>query len=149
MTRVGLALLEGLHKVGDLVRVEVFRGILDGHLDPAIVLLGGDFDLGPDRRSRVTVAVVTEFGRRVEMNASGGTDHGHGSVVWLLGGGLAGGRVHGKWVELTEASLDDGDVPGVNNVFDVLGELVTKRLGVGSLGTVFPGHTVKPLGVTS
>ena len=123
---------------------------LDGQLASAAGSLAAFMtDLGPDRRSRVTVAVVTEFGRRVEMNASGGTDHGHGSVVWLLGGGLAGGQVHGKWVELTEASLDDGDVPGLNNVFDVLGELVTKRLGIGSLGTVFPGHTVKPLGVTS
>ena len=47
-------------------------------------------DLGPARRKRVTVVVMTEFGRRVQMNASGGTDHGHGSVMWLLGGGLAG-----------------------------------------------------------
>jgi len=104
-------------------------------------------DLGPARRNRVTVAVVTEFGRRVAMNASGGTDHGHGGVVWLLGGGLHGGAVHGKWTSLAADTLDSGDVPGVNEVFEVLGELATKRLGVGSLSALFPGHSYRPLGV--
>ena len=85
-------------------------------------------DLGPQRRKRVTVVVMTEFGRRVEMNDSGGTDHGHGSLMWLLGGGLAGSGVYGNWTELTAATLDEGDVPALNNPFDVLGELVQKRL---------------------
>jgi uncharacterized protein (DUF1501 family) len=106
-------------------------------------------DLGPDRRKRVTVVVQTEFGRRVEMNASGGTDHGHGSVMWLLGGGLANGGVVGNWTPLTANSLDDGDVPGVNNPFDVLGEVLQKRLSVGSLSTVFPGHSYASLGVVN
>ncbi len=104
-------------------------------------------DLGPQRRKRVTVAVVTEFGRRVAMNASGGTDHGHGSVVWLLGGGLVGGTVHGRWTPLSASSLDSGDVPGLNEIFDVLGELAQKRLGVGSLSALFPNHSFSPLGV--
>ncbi|MDQ2835831.1 MAG: DUF1501 domain-containing protein [Actinomycetota bacterium] len=104
-------------------------------------------DLGPQRRARVTVAVITEFGRRVEMNASGGTDHGHGSLAWLLGGGLVGGTVHGKWSQLTANTLDGGDVPGLNDAFDVLGELAQKRLGVGSVSAVFPGHSFVPLGL--
>ncbi len=104
-------------------------------------------DLGPARRKRVTVAVVTEFGRRVQMNASGGTDHGHGSVAWLLGGGLQGGAVHGRWTPLAADTLDAGDVPGVNEVFDVLGELAQKRLGVGSVSALFPGHSFSPLGI--
>ncbi|HEX2904191.1 MAG TPA: DUF1501 domain-containing protein [Jatrophihabitans sp.] len=102
-------------------------------------------DLGPARRTRVTIAVVTEFGRRVAMNASGGTDHGHGGVVWLLGGGLVGGAVHGRWTPLSAAALDQGDVPACNEVFDVLGELAQKRLGVGSLTGLFPGHSYQPL----
>ena len=106
-------------------------------------------DLGPTRRSRVTVVVMTEFGRRVEMNASGGTDHGHGSVMWLLGGGLAGSDVYGKWNQLSASTLDQGNVPGLNNPFDVLGEVVQKRLGVGSLSSVFPGHKLAPLGVAT
>jgi uncharacterized protein (DUF1501 family) len=104
-------------------------------------------DLGAARRKRVTVAVVTEFGRRVAMNASGGTDHGHGSVLWLLGGGLQGSGVYGKWTPLAADTLDSGDVPGVNEVFDVFGELVQKRLGVGSLSALFPGHSFRPIGV--
>jgi uncharacterized protein (DUF1501 family) len=104
-------------------------------------------DLGPARRSRVTVVVVTEFGRRVAMNASGGTDHGHGSLIWLLGGGLASSQVAGAWSPLSDAVLDQGDVPGLNNAFDVLGEVVQKRLGAADLASVFPGRTVTPLGV--
>ena len=121
---------------------------LDGHLADAGTALQAFFaDLGPARRSRVTVAVVTEFGRRVAINDSGGTDHGHGSVMWLLGGGLARSDVFGSWTALSDATLDDGDVPGLNNPFDVLGELVQKRLGAGSLSTVFPGHSYNPLGL--
>jgi uncharacterized protein (DUF1501 family) len=104
-------------------------------------------DLGATRRKRVTVAVMTEFGRRVELNDSGGTDHGHGSVIWLLGGGLAGGGVFGKWAALSAATLDDGDVAGLNNPFDVFGELVQKRLGAGSLSSVFPDLSYAPLGI--
>jgi uncharacterized protein (DUF1501 family) len=104
-------------------------------------------DLGPARRQRVTVVVMTEFGRRVAMNGSAGTDHGHGSVMWLLGGGLAGSGVYGKWNALSPATLADGDVPGLNNPFDVLGELLQKRLGAGSLSAVFPGYTPSPLGI--
>jgi len=117
---------------------------LNGQLDDAAAALTTFFDdLGTERRKRVTVAVMTEFGRRVEMNDSGGTDHGHGSVMWLLGGGLTGSGVFGHWEQLTGAALDDGDVPGWNNPFDVLGELVQKRLGAGSLYGVFPGYTPK------
>jgi uncharacterized protein (DUF1501 family) len=104
-------------------------------------------DLGPARRSRVTVVVMTEFGRRVQMNASGGTDHGHGSLMWLLGGGLAGASVYGKWTPLAANTLDSGDVPALNGAFDVLGELAQKRLGVGQLGTLFPNRTFAPLGL--
>ena len=122
-------------------------GDLDGHLASVAKGLSAFMtDLG-NRRSRVTVVVQTEFGRRVEMNASGGTDHGHGSLMWLLGGGLARSGVLGRWTPLTAGSLDAGDVPGVNNPFDVLGEIVQKRLGAGSLTNVFPGHRVSPIGL--
>jgi uncharacterized protein (DUF1501 family) len=104
-------------------------------------------DLGPVRRSRVTVIVMTEFGRRVAMNDSAGADHGHGGLIWLLGGGVVGGKVHGKWTRLSATTLDNGDVPGVNNMFDVLGEVVQKRLGVATLSTIFPNHAATALGV--
>jgi uncharacterized protein (DUF1501 family) len=119
---------------------------LDRHLTSAANSLAAFLtDLGPARRSRVTVVVMTEFGRRVQMNANGGTDHGHGSVMWLLSGGLTGAAVHGKWTPLTAAALDSGDVPALNDAFDVLGEVAQKRLGVGSVTGLFPGHQFAPL----
>ncbi len=102
-------------------------------------------DLGPTRRKRVTVVVMTEFGRRVQTNASNGTDHGTGSMMFLLGGGLARSGVYGKWNALSANALRDGDVAPTNNAFDVLGEVVQKRLSVGSLASIFPGHAFHPL----
>jgi uncharacterized protein (DUF1501 family) len=123
---------------------------LDAHLTSAAQSLAAFMtDLGPVRRKRVTVVVQTEFGRRVAMNASGGCDHGHGSLMWLLGGGLSGSGVFGKWTALSDATVDQGDVPGVNSPFDVLGEIVQKRLSAGSLASVFPGRTLSPLGVAT
>ncbi|CAN5549936.1 DUF1501 domain-containing protein [soil metagenome] len=123
---------------------------LDNQLQSAAATLAAFLtDLGPVRRKRVTVIVVTEFGRRVAMNDNAGTDHGHGSVMWLLGGGIVGGQVHGKWSALSDAVLDAGDVPGLNSAFDVLGEVTQKRLGLGSLSTVFPGLSPTPLGVAT
>lgn len=104
-------------------------------------------DLGPTRRKRVTVVVMSEFGRRVQANASNGTDHGTGSMMFLLGGGLARSGVFGKWNALSASTLRDGDVAPINSAFDVLGEVVQKRLAVGSLGAIFPGHAFRPLGL--
>jgi uncharacterized protein (DUF1501 family) len=105
-------------------------------------------DLGP-QLDDVTVVVLTEFGRRVEQNANAGTDHGHGAAVLLLGGGLAGGAVHGHWQDLAPEVLDHGDVPGWNDYRDVLAEVVGRRLGLGAdaLADVFPGHRPQPIGV--
>ncbi|MHA3700942.1 DUF1501 domain-containing protein [Jatrophihabitans sp. YIM 134969] len=104
-------------------------------------------DLGPQRRSRVTVAVMSEFGRRVAQNGSGGSDHGYGGLMWLLGGGLASAQVAGTWKPLSDGVLDQGDVAALNSPFDVLGELATVRLGAGSLSGVFPGASLGTLGI--
>ncbi len=105
-------------------------------------------DLGP-RLDDVTVVAMTEFGRRVEQNANGGTDHGHGAAVLVLGGGVAGGEVPGAWQGLAPDALDRGDVPGWNDYRDVLGDVVSHRLGVSQAGlaSVFPEHRVQPVGV--
>lgn len=104
-------------------------------------------DLG-DGFDQVNVVIMTEFGRRLEQNANAGTDHGHGAAVLLLGGGLAGGTVHGTWNGLAPDQLDRGDVPGWNDYRDVLAEVVQARLGVGAgaMGTVFPDHRLQPVG---
>ena len=95
-------------------------------------------DLGT-RLSDVTLVTLTEFGRRIEENGSGGTDHGFGQAVLLLGGGIRGGRVHGQWPGLAEADLIDEDLNGVNDYRKVLAELLEKRCGAGSVSEIFPG----------
>ncbi len=103
-------------------------------------------DLG-SLMSRVTVVTLSEFGRRLAENGSGGTDHGHGNAVLLLGGGVVGGKVHGPWPGLAPAALDSGDLRGQTDYRDVLGEVLQKRCRIDSLSTVFPGFAAAPLGV--
>jgi len=106
-------------------------------------------DLGT-AMSGVTVVTLSEFGRRLAQNGSGGVDHGHGNAVLLLGGGVVGGRVHGPWPGLAPAALDQGDLRGMTDYRTVLGEILQKRCRAGSLSTVFPGFTMPaPLGIVS
>jgi len=127
------------------------QGTLDGGFAAAAAELAGGLaafyaDLGPEAR-RVTLVAMSEFGRRVEQNASNGTDHGHGGVLWLLGGGVRGGRVYGRWPGLAPAALDRGDLAVTTDFRDVLAEVVRKRLGNPETDQVFPGHTPHPLGL--
>ncbi len=94
-----------------------------------------------------TLVTMSEFGRRLEENGNQGTDHGHGGVLLLLGGGLVGGKVHGRWPGLAESQLDHGDVAGANDYRDVLSELLIARLGVADVAKIFPGYTYQRLGV--
>jgi uncharacterized protein (DUF1501 family) len=90
--------------------------------------------------SRITVLVMSEFGRRLGMNASGGTDHGHGNIMLALGGKVNGGRMFGRWPGLQD--LDQGqDLKVTTDFRKVLGEAVVRVLGNDKLGTVFPGIT--------
>lgn len=104
-------------------------------------------DLGTDL-SRVTVVTMSEFGRRAKENASGGVDHGFGNAMLLLGGGVAGGKVHGRWPGLSAAALDHGDLAGTTDFRSVIGELLVRRAGVpeGELSKVFPGFRPEFLG---
>ena len=105
-------------------------------------------DLGPDL-SRVTVLTLSEFGRRARENGSGGVDHGFGNAVLLLGAGVVGGTVHGRWPGLSAAALDHGDLAGTTDFRSVVGELLVRRGGLpeSALSTVFPGFTPSFLGV--
>ncbi len=103
-------------------------------------------DLGP-QLDDVTLVTMTEFGRRVAENGNAGTDHGHGGLMLLLGGGLNGGQVHGKWPGLAPAALDNGDLAGANDYRDVLGEVLERGFGVGDVKKVFPDHEYTRIGV--
>jgi uncharacterized protein (DUF1501 family) len=103
-------------------------------------------DIGPEALSRVTIVTMSEFGRRVQQNANAGTDHGHGGGMLLLGGGLNGGRVHGRWPGLSSGALDHGDVAGANDYRDVLAEMLRTRFGVTNAQAIFPEHQPRRIG---
>jgi uncharacterized protein (DUF1501 family) len=105
-------------------------------------------DLGA-RLGDVSLVTLTEFGRRVEENGSGGVDHGYGQAALLLGGGLKGGQVHGTWPTLAEDALVDGDVDGVNDYRWVLAEILEKRCRAGSVSEIFPNLGSERLGLAS
>ncbi|MCU0353909.1 MAG: DUF1501 domain-containing protein [Cytophagales bacterium] len=89
--------------------------------------------------ARLTVVVMSEFGRRLKGNRSGGTDHGHGNVMLVLGQKTAGGKMYGSWRGLATEQLDNGvDVPVTTDYRTVLGEILLKRLKNNRLDVVFP-----------
>ena len=96
-------------------------------------------DLG-DRMEDVVIVTMSEFGRTVEENGNGGTDHGHGSMMMVLGGPVAGGKVYGDWPGLEKEQLFEGrDLAVTTDFRTVLSELVRGHLGQSDLNSVFPG----------
>ncbi|HQR28400.1 MAG TPA: DUF1501 domain-containing protein [Nocardioides sp.] len=118
------------------------------HLDHFAGSLARFFeDLGP-HAARVTVVTLSEFGRRVEENGDHGVDHGYGNAMLLLGAGVDGGAVRGRWQPLSDASLNEGDVPLSQDYRSVLAEVMVSRFGLsgGQLDTVFPGFAPEAVG---
>jgi uncharacterized protein (DUF1501 family) len=105
-------------------------------------------DMG-DRMEDIVLVTMSEFGRTVEENGNAGTDHGHGSLMMVLGGSVEGGKVYGKWPGLEKEQLFEGrDLAVTTDYRDVLGELIRGHLGQRDLGTVFPGYQpCDPLGL--
>jgi uncharacterized protein (DUF1501 family) len=91
----------------------------------------------------VTLITLTEFGRRIEENGSGGTDHGFGQSVFLMGDGVKGGQVHGLWPGIAPADLIDGDLDATTDYRNLLAEVLQKRCGAGSsdISSIFPDIT--------
>jgi uncharacterized protein (DUF1501 family) len=104
-------------------------------------------DMG-DRMSDVVVVTMSEFGRTARENGNRGTDHGHANSMFVMGGGVKGGKVYGQWPGLGKEQLYEGrDLAVTTDFRDVLGELVSRHLGNPSLKTVFPGYDVKAVGL--
>jgi len=101
-------------------------------------------DLG-DRMDDVVLLTMSEFGRTVGENGSGGTDHGHANCMMVMGGPVAGGRVLGDWPGLEPEQLYEGrDLQLTTDFRDVFGEIVAGHLGVAQPGDVFPGYELEP-----
>ncbi|HYC92567.1 MAG TPA: DUF1501 domain-containing protein [Thermoanaerobaculia bacterium] len=100
------------------------------------------------RMSDVVLVTTSEFGRTVKENGNRGTDHGHGTVMLLLGGTARGGKVHGRWPGLEREQLFEGrDLVVTTDFRDVFAEVLSKHLGVGEMGRVFPGYAPKPIDI--
>ncbi|HUA98930.1 MAG TPA: DUF1501 domain-containing protein [Terracidiphilus sp.] len=101
-------------------------------------------DLG-DQAGNVTLVTMSEFGRTAHENGTGGTDHGHANAMFVLGGGVKGGKVYGRWPGLDNDQLNQGrDLALTTDYRQVLGEVVTRTLGAENLNIVFPGATLDP-----
>lgn len=96
---------------------------------------------------RYILICMTEFGRRLQPNFSGGLDHGHGSAMFVMGHRVHGGQVIADWPGLGDDDLDNGDLAVTIDFRDVVGEVLTEVLGVTNLAPIFPGFTMTRRGV--
>lgn len=102
-------------------------------------------DLG-DRMADTIILTMSEFGRAVAENGSRGTDHGHGNAMFVIGGGVKGREVYGKWPGLKADQRFEGrDLAVTTDFRDVFSEVVVKHLGAdpATAARVFPGYAVK------
>jgi uncharacterized protein (DUF1501 family) len=112
-------------------------------------LAGFSQEMGADWRDTVVV-VVSEFGRTFRENGNRGTDHGHGTVYWVLGGGIKGARIAGEQVRIDKAALfQNRDYPVINEYRAVLGGLFARMYGLNDaqLERVFFGAKPRDIGL--
>jgi len=121
------------------------KGQLANHLN---VLGNGLSDLaqalGPTF-SNTMVLVVSEFGRTVKENGNGGTDHGHGNVMWLMGGKVNGGKLYGRFNGLAQNELYEGrDLPVSTDFRSVIGSVIAEHMSLssGQMQSIFPNFTL-------
>jgi uncharacterized protein (DUF1501 family) len=96
----------------------------------------------------VDVMTMTEFGRTVKQNGTGGTDHGRGSCMFILGNDVKGGKVHGNMPILSQENLEDGrDVPVTTDFRSVFSEVADKHLKLNNDKLLFPEWDGNKIGV--
>jgi uncharacterized protein (DUF1501 family) len=118
---------------------------LVGNLSTALMAFWRD--LGPLQQD-VSVVVMSEFGRRLRSNTGGGTDHGRGNVMMVLGPQAKGGRMVGRWPGLANEALEEGaDLAVATDYRAVLAELLTGHMDLADPAAVFPGFTPAALGL--
>ena len=101
-------------------------------------------DLG-DRMDDVVILTMSEFGRMAKENGNRGTDHGHAGALFVIGGHVKGGKVHGKWPGLEQEQLYEGrDLALTTDFRSVFAEVVQDHLGARALDRIFPGFAASP-----
>jgi len=101
-------------------------------------------DLG-DRMEDVVLLTMSEFGRTVTENGSGGTDHGHANCMLVMGGAVDGGHIRGEWPGLQREQLYEGrDLALTTDFRDVFAEIAADHLGASALDQIFPGYSPDP-----
>ena len=126
----------------------VNQGAADGQLANHLRPLGEGLvslaqGLGPAYQQTVIV-VMSEFGRTARENGNGGTDHGHGNVMWLLGGPVHGGQIYGNWPGIGEAELNEArDLAVTTDFRSVLRVVLGRHFGMdgAAANRVFPGFS--------
>ncbi|MFL9927533.1 DUF1501 domain-containing protein [Herbaspirillum lusitanum] len=106
-------------------------------------------ELGPAFNDTVVV-VVSEFGRTFRENGNGGTDHGHGNAMWLMGGNLRGGKIYGQWPGLNQSALNEGrDLAITTDFRSVLSVLAEKHMRIPdqALQEIFPQYAARASGM--
>jgi uncharacterized protein (DUF1501 family) len=122
------------------------QGGAQGQLSNRFSLLAQSLDalakgLG-EELNHTSILVMSEFGRTVRQNGTNGTDHGHGNVAWVMGGGVKGGQVLGAWPGLDTASLyESRDLAITTDFREIIAQVLEQRFRLGDkqLGQVLPG----------
>jgi uncharacterized protein (DUF1501 family) len=124
------------------------QGNATGQLANRLAPLGQGLALLADKLgpalADTAIVVMSEFGRTVRQNGNGGTDHGHGNVMWLMGAQIAGGKMHGQWPGLQDNALYEGrDLAVTTDFRSVLAQLAEQhlRLPDARLAEVLPGYS--------
>ena len=93
----------------------------------------------------VVIITMTEFGRAIRQNGSGGTDHGHASCLFVAGGPINGGKVYGQWPGLAPEQLYEGrDLALTTDFRNVFSEILQKHMGTRNVAKVFPKFEAAP-----
>jgi uncharacterized protein (DUF1501 family) len=125
------------------------EGGVQGQLSQRLKELGGGLaafsrDLGALMQD-VVLVTLTEFGRTARENGNRGTDHGHASVSFVMGGPVHGGKVLGRFPGLAPDRLYEGrDLALTTDFRDLVGEILVRHMGAKDLSLVFPGYPAKP-----
>jgi uncharacterized protein (DUF1501 family) len=133
----------------------VNQGGATGYLADRLTELGRGLagfadEIGPPAWHDTVVVVISEFGRTFRENGDRGTDHGHGSVYWVMGGGINGGRLAGEQVRVEQANLfQNRDYPVLTDYRMLLGGMLRRMYGLDStqLEKVFPKTQPKDLSI--